>query len=427
MAQWVLKANGNVVPRCSLRPLQTAEIYSDSEKKKRELFNKLIYERHGDSINVVLPNTDRPVTERYEDGDEPARPIPDIEETVDANGRALNQLPAYDRLLNAEVQLQHDNRVTTGKVKHQALGPDGNMDGKYDNNPTLNSIMYEVEFANGTVKEYGANIIAENMLRQVDLEGFSVALMEGIVDLRCDESVAVPIEEKYIITKTGQKRFRKTTAGWDLLVPWKDESESWVRLSDMKESHPVEMAEFAKAKGIQGEPAFCWWVSCTLRKRDAIVAAVGARIRKTTHKYGVEIPKDVYQSRELDKRNENTMWMDVLAKEMLNVGIAFEVLEDKQSAPTGLVQSYRPSHVGCENGFHTKGPVGVRWPKTPDPIRSTYAGVVSRESVRIAFTYTALNGLDVFAADIRNTYLQVPLSQKHYIICGPEFGLENEG
>ena len=65
--------------------------------------------------------------------------------------------------------------------------------------------------------------------------------------------------------------------------------------------------------------------------------------------------------------------------------------------------------------------------KTPDPEGSTYAGVVSRESVRIALTYAALNGLDVFAADIRNAYLQAPSSQKDHIICGPEFGLENQG
>ena len=64
--------------------------------------------------------------------------------------------------------------------------------------------------------------------------------------------------------------------------------------------------------------------------------------------------------------------------------------------------------------------------KTPNPIGSTYAGVVSRESVRIAFTY-ALNNLSVFAADVRNAYLQAPSSQKDYIICGPEFGLENIG
>ena len=42
-------------------------------------------------------------------------------------------------------------------------------------------------------------------------------------------------------------------------------------------------------------------------------------------------------------------------------------------------------------------------------------------------TYAALNDLDVCAADIRNACLQAPSSRKHYIICGPEFGLENVG
>ena len=65
--------------------------------------------------------------------------------------------------------------------------------------------------------------------------------------------------------------------------------------------------------------------------------------------------------------------------------------------------------------------------KRPDPVGSKYAGVVSRESVRIAFTYAALNDFDVCMADIRNAYLQSPTSQKHYIICGPEFGMENVG
>jgi hypothetical protein len=54
---------------------------------------------------------------------------------------------------------------------------------------------------------------------------------------------------------------------------------------------------------------------------------------------------------------------------------------------------------------------------------STYVGVVSRESVSIALAYAALNGLEVFAADIRNAYLHAPFSCMDYIICGPEFGL----
>ena len=33
----------------------------------------------------------------------------------------------------------------------------------------------------------------------------------------------------------------------------------------------------------------------------------------------------------------------------------------------------------------------------------------------------------MFAADIRNAYLQALSSRKDYIICGPEFGIENIG
>ena len=63
----------------------------------------------------------------------------------------------------------------------------------------------------------------------------------------------------------------------------------------------------------------------------------------------------------------------------------------------------------------------------PDPIGSTFAGMVSCESVQIAFMYAALNGLQVFAADICDAYLQALSSQKDYIVCGPEFGIKNIG
>ena len=62
--------------------------------------------------------------------------------------------------------------------------------------------------------------------------------------------------------------------------------------------------------------------------------------------------------------------------------------------------------------------------KTRNPDNCTYAGVVSRESVRIALTTAALNGMSGCACDIQNAYLQAPSSEKHYIICGPEFGLK---
>ena len=57
---------------------------------------------------------------------------------------------------------------------------------------------------------------------------------------------------------------------------------------------------------------------------------------------------------------------------------------------------------------------------------SNYAGVVSRELVRIALLYAAVNGLDVYCGDIKSAYLSALTSKKHYIILGPEFG-DDEG
>ena len=50
--------------------------------------------------------------------------------------------------------------------------------------------------------------------------------------------------------------------------------------------------------------------------------------------------------------------------------------------------------------------------KCPKPDMSTYAGVVSRESVRISLTYAALNDLDILAGDIQNAFLSTPTEEK---------------
>ena len=187
---------------------------------------------------------------------EQPRVIPDIEDTIDSAGRLLNQQPTYDVLLNSEVLLNQGDEVKCGTVKQRAMGADHKTIGTYDDNPVLNTMVYEVNFPDGYVKEYAANIIAKNMLTQVDSDGFTTTMMEGIVDYNKDEATAVSKADMYVVTRQGQKWPRKTTVGWKLLVKWKDGSETWIPLKDLKESHPVETAEFAKALGINTEPAF---------------------------------------------------------------------------------------------------------------------------------------------------------------------------
>jgi hypothetical protein len=134
-----------------------------------------------------------------------------------------------------------------------------------------------------------------------------------------------------------------------------------------------------------------------LRKRDIILSKIHARIRNTTHKYSIKIPASVEHANKSDRSNSNTLWKDALAKEMTEVGVAFEVLEEEMKAPIGWSKVTGHLVWDVKMDFTRK----ARWVldghnKTPNPIRSNYAGVVSRDSIQIAFTYAALNDLVVF-------------------------------
>ena len=119
--------------------------------------------------------------------------------------------------------------------------------------------------------------------------------------------------------------------------------------------------------------------------------------------------------------------MKALAKEMYNVGVAFKILAEGQPAPRGWHKVTGHLVWDVKMDFTHKARWVLDGHKTLDAEGSTYAGVVSRESIRIVFLYAALNGLDVFSADIHNAYLQAPLLRKDYVICGAEFGIENIG
>ena len=58
MCQWILKSNGKVVPRRSLRPLTTAELHSPIEIQRRKVFERLIQSHLGDSINLSKEETE---------------------------------------------------------------------------------------------------------------------------------------------------------------------------------------------------------------------------------------------------------------------------------------------------------------------------------------------------------------------------------
>ena len=101
----------------------------------------------------------------------------------------------------------------------------------------------------------------------------------------------------------------------------------------LKISNPIEVAEFSVTRGIDKEPTFTWWVPCTLRRRDRIIAGVNSRVKRTTHKYGIEIPRSVDEALRFDKLNGNTFWRDAINKEMENLKVAFDINSEGSRPP----------------------------------------------------------------------------------------------
>ena len=67
---------------------------------------------------------------------------------------------------------------------------------------------------------------------------------------------------------------------------------------------------------IDHELAFKWWVPFVMRKWDRMINKVKTKYWRTTHKYGIRVPKTVDEALRLDAKNGNHLWQDAIKKEM---------------------------------------------------------------------------------------------------------------
>jgi hypothetical protein len=250
-------------------------------------------------------------------------------------------------------------------------------------------------------------MIAESLYSQCDPDGHEYILLDEIVDHRCTDR-AIKLADQKAMRANGKTYLRRLTFGWQLCCQWKDGSSSWVNLADLKDSHPIEVAKYAKILGIDHEPAFNWWVPHILKNRDRIISLMKKRspqFLKRTQKLGIEVPKTVKEALELDKKNGNTIWADAIAKEMKDVCVAFKILPDGLSAPLGYQK------IPCPR-LPPQGATGRQGTQDRSPVTLTYASVVSRETVRIALLMAALNNLEVKVGDVLNAYITDPITIK---------------
>ena len=123
--------------------------------------------------------------------------------------------------------------VLAAKVIRRTLDENGKVMGKHSDNLILNTLMYDVEFPDGTIRPYTANAISNNIYAQVDLEGIRTNIIDEILD-HCTYGHSVSKNYQHFITKRGRQHLRKTTEGWKLLIAMKDGTEQWFPLKYLK-------------------------------------------------------------------------------------------------------------------------------------------------------------------------------------------------
>ena len=185
--------------------------------------------------------------------------------------------------------------MARGRVIRWKRDTDSNPTGRANANPILDTRVYNIEFDEGDVTELTANMIAQAMYAQCDPDGNQYMLLDQLIDHRKKDN-AISLSEQIVQRDNGRTYRRKTTAGWQICCQWIDGSTTWENLSDLKESHPIETAEYAVTRKIDHEPVFNWWNQHFLKKRDHIISLVkrrNTRYLKRTHKFGIEVPKTV--------------------------------------------------------------------------------------------------------------------------------------
>ena len=333
-----------------------------------------------------------------------------------------------DEHIVMKITLPHQGEMREGTVIERNKNYDSSLIGTVHSNPIIDAREYKVDFGDGDYGDYATNVLIENLYAHVDNEGCSHSILKAITD-HCRLDTAIRPDNGLITLPSGTRKRRITTKGWDFYVEWVDGSGSWIPLSDLKEANPVEVAEYAMSRDLLSEPAFAWWVPHVLKRQERIIKQVRHRLVKKSLKFGVEVPNTVQEAYALDKANGNDLWDKAIKKELKNVLVAFQLLEDGDIPPVG--SKLIPYHIIFDIKFNltrkARCVAGGHHNKDPKP-HETYSSVASRNSVQICLLLAALNDLDSLMADIGNAYLNAPCSEWIHVKCGPElFGPENEG
>lgn len=437
MCYWVLPKSGNVQSHTTVQHVTQQDYANPEHRQSIADFQQAMKDRLNDEAFELQPEhgtskmflDDVPVDSAYPLGDK----MPDYEDNFPPPLEEEEDA-GVDHYLKAELVMDTPDGQKFGRVLERAKHPDGRKIGSPHRNPLFDTREYIIEFPDQSRERHTANTIAENLYSQCDSDGHQFRILEEIVDYRKTPEALSP-DDSYRIARNGNKVPKKVTKGHELCVKYKGGETEWMPLKTVKDSNPIEAAEFAKAMGLSSEPAFVWWVDNVLKHKERIISKVKSRYWKTTHMYGIRLPHSVEEALKLDAETNTDYWTKAIAKENKKVKISWHSLKDvtPDDVRAGKVDALKGyQEIKChmvfaiKMDFTRKARFVARGDLATAPPAVTYSSVVSRDSVRLAFLIAGLNGLDIMACDVTNAYLNAPAREKVWFVGGKDTG-EDEG
>jgi hypothetical protein len=229
MCYWIINIKGQVLSRTAVQHVTYTERQHHDTRRKIDTFDVQLKEKLSDMNYTDASNE----SISYIQDIDILNDEPEDKMAMDADDFTDD---TYGQYVGAELITVHQGEYHHAVVNKRLRDPNGDPIGRRHINPKLDTRLYEVQMQDGAIIEYAANTIAENLYSQIDEQGNKHLIFKAIIDHRRDNSTVL---EHHV------DRRQRTTKGWYLLVEWRDESTSWISLSELKSSNPIETAEYA--------------------------------------------------------------------------------------------------------------------------------------------------------------------------------------
>ena len=216
--------------------------------------------------------------------------------------------------------------------------------------------------------------------------------------------------------ETHQRHKDYNSSKYNVKIKWENGEQTFKPLNIIFADDPITLAIYAKENNLLNTEG---WkklkrIARRQQKFGRLIKQAKLRSFRTSPKYmyGYQVPSTYEEALDFDRKNNNTKYDTFIDKGLFNVS----------NIPRGFKKIKVHLVFAVKHDGRHKSRLVSRGDLTDIPVTSVYAGVVSLRGLRMCIFLAELNGMEAYATDIGNAYLETVTQEKVCIKAGPEFG-----